>query len=1048
MSDTKPPTFPTTLSPNAVSHLPNRTLNMEGEQMSPPSKKRRVDKKENVFSPKPELTASSATMGIDYIDLSIHGGGDGLTLLSNYLGAPTSNGINKREPKVERSTSPTKHATPTSNPAFGTLRPKAEQTFSPMEAGSPICTTRGPKLEHNDQHVKTESPLARASPASTWRQSVVDLRDEPEASKARIKSQPKDKARRMSLDDDAEYDREAEEINNAFLSLSHFPDVDAERTDWIDELIYSRPSATEAARGLAAQQTTRKLTEKELAEYMSSIENRPGHVRRSRRLIQAKNLRRAPSATDSTSPETAETAMEIRNPHIKAEEPVDITSDDETHEDPVLERERVTEAALKLRCRRRRKWVTHRERIQDDGAAPADGETRAESHTHAARSGRDTKQGPVESSGEGRGSEVKPSVSSTGALKAEEERTDFSAGVKEDPSDSSAAGLETKPKLPDLTKPPSETTLEGSASNVNDTDDSHIVLGQGPQGEPVRYKVTRELRDFWTVRGMTTSLLDHQIIGVDWMLEKELSEQKPRGGLVADMMGMGKTMQVIATMVLNRPPADAGLRIPKPTLIIAPTALLQQWASEINHHTVEGAFNVFIHHGSSKIKNLNHLKSLDVVITSYHTIMLSHPSPKRPKQGMSKAEVEAWWEQKWETRKEFHRMKFYRVVCDESQYIKNSRTRMSAACTSLRAVYKWSVSGTPIQNSLMDMYPQFRFLEHPHFSDLPAFKNVFGTNLSGGAARAAKAMQVELTKIMMRRTKEDRLCGRKLLDLTPKIVDIKEVDFSKEERQLYTVIEKKSIDKINSLRRTCQGENNFYLCVLAMLTRLRQICNHPSLVLKALKRDFRPEELKIALDQSDELLAAEEEHGPGDEGPSTVTGAFGVPRRRPKNMRETKGGVRQMLAFAEEHDVEEESPCPLCSEALEDPVVIRQCKHVFCQDCVTSYLEETAVDNGQSRCPVCSQYFVAESDLKAVPPLTVATPALPAPALPTNLLHPSKSNASDRHWLDWASALMPSAKMMALRDQLRKYREERPDDKIIIFSQFASSREPPPFDFC
>jgi len=127
---------------------------------------------------------------------------------------------------------------------------------------------------------------------------------------------------------------------------------------------------------------------------------------------------------------------------------------------------------------------------------------------------------------------------------------------------------------------------------------------------------------------------------------------------------------------------------------------------------------------------------------------------------------------------------------------------ITAACTSLRAVHKWAISGTPIQNSLFDVYPLFRFLGN-RFSDLPAFKSVFGISRSNGAARATKVMQVELAPLMMRRAKEDMLCGRKLLDLTPKIVSVTEVEFSQEEWQLYRVVEARSIEKVNDLRRVC-----------------------------------------------------------------------------------------------------------------------------------------------------------------------------------------------------------------------------------------------------
>lgn len=136
-------------------------------------------------------------------------------------------------------------------------------------------------------------------------------------------------------------------------------------------------------------------------------------------------------------------------------------------------------------------------------------------------------------------------------------------------------------------------------------------------------------------------------------------------------------MQVIATMVLNKPPEDIGYRGPKVTLIITPAALMQQWKNEIQMHTKPGTFRVTVHHGGQKIKSLTLLKSQDVVITSYNTIMFSHPSPKRPRRDMSNEEVEEWWEQEWETRGIFHRMRFWRICLDESHWIKNHRSRIS-----------------------------------------------------------------------------------------------------------------------------------------------------------------------------------------------------------------------------------------------------------------------------------------------------------------------------------------------------------------------------------
>ena len=153
------------------------------------------------------------------------------------------------------------------------------------------------------------------------------------------------------------------------------------------------------------------------------------------------------------------------------------------------------------------------------------------------------------------------------------------------------------------------------------------------------------------VPGMKVSLMQHQLIGVKWMAERENKPEMGKkvkinegdkvtygraktvstvgGGLLADEMGLGKTIQSIALMVHNRPTDDDPVKVYfsfgtyscKTTLIVAPLALIHQWKREIEKRTKKRMFSVHLHHGSGRLDDPEDLCKYDVVITTYGTMM-------------------------------------------------------------------------------------------------------------------------------------------------------------------------------------------------------------------------------------------------------------------------------------------------------------------------------------------------------------------------------------------------------------------------------------------
>jgi SNF2 family DNA or RNA helicase len=98
------------------------------------------------------------------------------------------------------------------------------------------------------------------------------------------------------------------------------------------------------------------------------------------------------------------------------------------------------------------------------------------------------------------------------------------------------------------------------------------------------FKMVTAVNGKWMLKGMKNALYHHQLLAADWMVGRELSSQKPHGGLLADAMGLGKTLEILATMVGNPPTSADRERKVKCTLIVLPSSVIKQWMDEIRTH--------------------------------------------------------------------------------------------------------------------------------------------------------------------------------------------------------------------------------------------------------------------------------------------------------------------------------------------------------------------------------------------------------------------------------------------------------------------------------
>lgn len=553
------------------------------------------------------------------------------------------------------------------------------------------------------------------------------------------------------------------------------------------------------------------------------------------------------------------------------------------------------------------------------------------------------------------------------------------------------------------------------------------------------YRDNEVEKQMWKVPQMETALMDHQVLGVDWMLSREKvadNERDFRGGFVCDAMGMGKTMQSIATMLLN-PPPEGGPRI---TLVVAPVALLHQWAEEIDKN-ITGAhqLKVHIYHGpgKAKIETVNDLEEVDVLLCSYSAVMASWPkeATEKAKKKMSVEELDNYEKEHVKNRKLLHRTKFWRIILDECHYIKNHAGRTSKGCQNLNAVNKWALSGTPIQNQLWDVFGTLIFLGHPTLSDKEEFQSIAG--LEGNNPNDARKLRLMLRNCMMRRNKTDYFMGKRLITLPAKttrfirigmfsleiygysIYTNYQIELSHEEQRLYDLVCEYFKELINKALadESPEGKRKAAILILISLTRMRQLVDHPYLIFEVLSK-LRPGQIKEAiekpgpakLDTQDDDKFEEELFGPEPDPEPTYQGEMGD--------KETSAIRRIIKAYGDmppEETTEAVILCPQCGDTAEDPVIIKSCGHIFCRSCLEDALDVEnycpMVDDDGITCKKSAKFSIFQ------PP-------------PTHRIN----------WLEnpvFVGPFAHSSKTLAFVKQLAEWRISHPDDKVIVFSNFT-----------
>lgn len=473
--------------------------------------------------------------------------------------------------------------------------------------------------------------------------------------------------------------------------------------------------------------------------------------------------------------------------------------------------------------------------------------------------------------------------------------------------------------------------------------------------------------------GMKCTLLPFQKEGLNWLVKQEQSRY--HGGILADEMGMGKTIQTVA--LLMKDPPGCG-----PTIVVAPTVALIQWKNEIDLHT-GGKLKVLVYHGQNRSNNEQELISHDVILTTYAVL----ESVYRKQQSGFKRKGKLVKE-----KSRLHHIEFHRIILDEAHNIKDRQSNTARAVFNMKAKYRLCLSGTPLQNRIGEIYSLLRFLaiepfcmyyckscdcgskewlfsngrscdhcghramDHCNFFNHSILKHIQRNGVQDKGGEAMQNMRTVLKQFMLRRTKVERADD---LGLPPRIIEIRRDYFNEEEEDLYASLYSDSQRKFNTYVNQGVVLNN-YANIFTLITRLRQMADHPDLVLKR-----------------------------------------------------TIGNVE---------DAENTLVCRLCDDEAEEAIKSK-CHHVFCRLCIREYCEGWTGAQEALECPVCHVKLSID---------------LTAPALDRDetMIHDQKGSIVNR--LNMSGGWRSSTKIEALVEELFRLRSDRQTIKSIVFSQFTS----------
>ena len=296
----------------------------------------------------------------------------------------------------------------------------------------------------------------------------------------------------------------------------------------------------------------------------------------------------------------------------------------------------------------------------------------------------------------------------------------------------------------------------------------------------------------------------YQKIGFKWL---KILDSYKFGGILADDMGLGKTIQMLSVIVDYIEKTRIGKEIKRTSLVVSPSSLTLNWQNEANKFAKD--LKILVIRGTlpERKKQIREIENYDLVITSYDLL---------------KRDIDLYKEKNYQ---------FRYIIADEAQYLKNSNTQNAKTIKQIKADTRYALTGTPIENSLAELWSIFDFIMPGYLFSYKQFKTMYEVPIvKDNDEKSMAKLKMLIEPFILRRSKKEVLT-----ELPDKTITVLNNEMEEEQRNIYlTYLAHAKQDLLQEIE--LNGYEKTHMQILAVLTRLRQICCHPSLFIKDYKQ--------------------------------------------------------------------------------------------------------------------------------------------------------------------------------------------------------------------